>query len=654
MKKIVIPFLFISNLFANESLDDLSLDELMNVKVYSATKDYRSIEEIPANIIVITRKDIEKYNYLTLDELIKNVPGLFIINDTEHFQIGSRGSSGSTFQLMLNNNPIFMQRVPYEISSNRNFFAIPVESIDRIEIVKGPQAVTYGSNSMYGSINVITNDFNEKNRISVTKGDNGQDKVFARINHSHENGGFTLNTNFYNTNGLSGDIKDSLKPEIYNKFPNSRKDVDGLTKNEYKTLDFSNRYKNLTTDIYYSNTNYGLFIFPSYRDGTKVDQEEKALSLTYEDEINEKIDYKINYIFSKKRYAIDDLAIFEDTDIFATNLANYEKNQIDAHINYKLNDYIKLLVGSSYEYLANDIKGLASIRNYNVSTQDIYSKVHITPNEKYEFSLGARNIKRGSFDNNLKRDKNLDKIYEEMNIEHFSKIEKNLPELSAIYHINSNNHLKILYGKANQLTYQTMQDFENIESKEINYIYSSKNFSFNNSIFINKANNISLFSQSGGGQASSTKGSVESKGLEMALTYKPSYNFETSSSFTYQQSTNLKDKESEPSFSPDFLAKVSASYIHEDTTYTMWINYISPMGANVNEETFEKGEDSPHNITLNSNIHHKLSKNSSLNLQGLNLLDRNNKIPAGASLIDFHNGFFTQGRTFLLGYDYKF
>ncbi len=116
MKNILILLLSINLLLAQESnqddLDNLSLEELMDIKIYSATKSYQRIEEIPANIIVLTRKDIEKYNYTTLDELLKHIPGLYIIDDTEHFQIGSRGSIGSSFKLMINNNPISPLRVP--------------------------------------------------------------------------------------------------------------------------------------------------------------------------------------------------------------------------------------------------------------------------------------------------------------------------------------------------------------------------------------------------------------------------------------------------------------------------------------------------------------------------------------------------------------
>ena len=114
---------------------------------------------------------------------------------------------------------------------------------------------------MYGSINIITNDFNAKNIISIGKGNNGQEKVFARINHKQDNGGFTFNTSFYNTEGIKGDLKDSFTKKLNTiKIQVLIKNLNGLLENEYKTVDFSHRYKNLTTDITYSKTNYGIYI----------------------------------------------------------------------------------------------------------------------------------------------------------------------------------------------------------------------------------------------------------------------------------------------------------------------------------------------------------------------------------------------------------
>jgi len=588
--KIILSTLLLANvLYANQSnldsLDDLSLEELMNIKIYSATKSYQRIEEIPANITVITRKEIEKYNYSTLEELLKHIPGLFIVDDTEHFQIGSRGSLGSSFKLMINNNEISPLRVPAGAMSNRNFFATPIEAIDRIEIIKGPQAVTYGSNSMYGSINIITNDFNEKNIVSLSKGNNGQEKVFARVNHKNEDGGFTLNTSFYQTDGIDGDLEESFSQDDYTQYPQAAKSLDGLLANKYKTIDFSHRYKNLTTDINYSQTNYGLYIYSTYGAGNEVEQIDKSLAFTYEDELSENLSYKANFITSKKNYDIDKFNILDTSNGVSNNHGEGRRNQFDMHLNYNINKKTKLLTGITYKSIKEDTNQTSEqyqiyqAYKYKYNEADAYSKLQYKINDKFEINTGIRFTKKDSFTINreainLTTNSNIpvDSLDVQANKSY-------LPEVSAIYHINSNNHIKFLYGEANQLTYAGVDSFEEMNSSEINYIYLSKKYQINTSLFYNKSKNISLFTQEGTSIPISDNGNQETKGLEFAITYKPNYNFQVFSSFTLQ---NTKAKTSsnieiEPGFSPKTLAKIDMSYKHEKTRYSLLVNYIGKM-----------------------------------------------------------------------------
>lgn len=668
-KKLLISLLILNsvlvadNIKEEEYLDDLSLEELMNIKVYSATKSYQRIEEIPANITIITRKEIEKYNYTTLDELLKHVPGLFIIDDTEHFQIGSRGSLGSSFKLMINNNPVSPLRNPRDGMSNRNFFATPIQAIDRIEIIKGPQAVTYGANSMYGSINIITNDFNEKNIASVGMGNNGQEQTFLRLNHKNDNGGFTLNTSFYNTDGISGNLEDSFTSDYYNsRDTNAVKSLDGLLENNYKTLDFSHRYKNLTTNINYSQTNYGFFVEPTYRKN-EVEQTEKAIALTYEDEINNNLDYRINFISSIKNYDIDDLAIENDNINGTNNYAEDKRNQLDLHFNYKFNDKIKLLIGTTYEEITHylDVKYSNSVkydRSYTFNTKDIYSKLHYSLSDKFEFNTGLRYTNRNSFNIKYNQDDDLNTTNYDVHLNvNFPERIDYLPEFSAIYHINTNNHLKILYGKAYQQTYYSLNKFEEIESSEINYIYLSKRYQINSSIFYNKSSNISLFKQENTNNPTSDSSNQETKGFEFAITYKPNYNYQVSSSITLQDTKSKYNGtiEIEPDFSPTILAKLNMSYLINKSRYSLILNYIDKMQSAMNYTTFERyGKDSKHNIDITIDSQHQLNKNLSLNFHVSNLLNRENTIPAGSTLTHFTEGAFTQGRLGIIKIIYKF
>jgi hypothetical protein len=508
---------------------------------------------------------------------------------------------------------------------------------------------------MYGSINIITNDFNEKNIASMGIGNNGQKQTFARLNHKNENGGFTLNTSFYNTDGIDGDLKDAFTEDYYNsRDTNAVKTLDGLLGNKYKTLDFSHRYKNLTTDITYSQTKYGLYIEPSYR-RNEVEQTEKAIALTYEDEISDILDYKINFISSIKNYDIDDFALEYNNINGTNNYAEDKRNQIDLHFNYKFNDKLKILLGTTYENIEHnlDTKYLNTInvkRFYDFNTKDIYSKLHYSFSDKFEFNTGIRYSIRDTFNIHYYQND----YYQMGNIN--NKINY-LPEISAIYHINANNHLKFLYGKAYQQTYYSLNKYEEIESHEINYIYLSNKYQINSSIFYNKSSNISLFKQEGTTFPTSDNSSQETKGFEFGVTYKPTYNFQIASSLTLQDTKSKYDNTItiEPDFSPTVLAKVNMSYLYDKTRYSLLISYVDEMKAAMDYNTLERyGVNSKDNIDLTVNLQHKFNKNLSVNLHISNLLNKENKVPAGSALTSFHNGTFTQGRAGMLTMNYNF
>ena len=66
------------------------------------------------------------------------------------------------------------------------------------------------------------------------------------------------------------------------------------------------------------------------------------------------------------------------------------------------------------------------------------------------------------------------------------------------------------------------------------------------------------------------------------------------------------------------------------------------------------GKDSNENISISTNINHKFNKNLSMNFHITNILDRDNRTPAGSTLTNFYNGSFTKGREFIFNIKYKF
>ncbi len=121
--------------------------------IVTATKREEIISEIPVSTHVVESEIISTRNNLQIDDILRYVPGVNMIQ----YQVNIRGSSGysrgtGTRVLLLFDGMPFLTGDAGEII----WEAIPVWQIDRIEVVKGAGSALYGSNAIGGVINVIT------------------------------------------------------------------------------------------------------------------------------------------------------------------------------------------------------------------------------------------------------------------------------------------------------------------------------------------------------------------------------------------------------------------------------------------------------------------------------------------------------------------
>ncbi len=140
-----------------EILWNLSLEELMDTEVTTATKTGQNLSESPAAMIVITEQMIRNRGYHHLEEILHDLPGFnfnknFGVNYSTIFMRGYRSANSDRFLLMFDGileNDIYKQTT----WMSRQY---PVSQIKQIEIVYGPASSLYGNNAFSGIINVIT------------------------------------------------------------------------------------------------------------------------------------------------------------------------------------------------------------------------------------------------------------------------------------------------------------------------------------------------------------------------------------------------------------------------------------------------------------------------------------------------------------------
>lgn len=153
-----------------KNLTDLSLEELMSVKVKvtSASRREEKLTQAPAAIFVMTGEDIRRGGFSSLPEALRMVPGLYVAKVNSHWwTISARG-----FNDYLNNKMLVLVdgRSVYTPHFGGVFWELqdmPLEIIDRIEVIRGPGGTLWGANAVNGVINIISKSSEQTQGFSV-------------------------------------------------------------------------------------------------------------------------------------------------------------------------------------------------------------------------------------------------------------------------------------------------------------------------------------------------------------------------------------------------------------------------------------------------------------------------------------------------------
>ena len=140
-------------------LTQLSLEELLNVHVYAASKHLENVNDAPSSVTIVTAEEIQEFGYRTLADILESVPGFYITYDRYSSYVGVRGFGrlgdwNSRVLLLIDGNR--MNDVVLGQALLGTEFPLDLDLIQRVEIVRGPSSSLYGAEAFFAVINVIT------------------------------------------------------------------------------------------------------------------------------------------------------------------------------------------------------------------------------------------------------------------------------------------------------------------------------------------------------------------------------------------------------------------------------------------------------------------------------------------------------------------
>ena len=164
------------------SFFDLSLEQLMDVVVTSVSKREQLLSNTAAAVHVITAEDIRRSGATNLPQALRLAPGVHVAQfSNNRWSVSIRGFGGRYANKLLVLQDGRSLYTPLYSGVFWEFQDVPLETIERIEIVRGPGASIWGANAVNGVINIITRSAREApgGQLAMSAGDSLRGSLFA-------------------------------------------------------------------------------------------------------------------------------------------------------------------------------------------------------------------------------------------------------------------------------------------------------------------------------------------------------------------------------------------------------------------------------------------------------------------------------------------
>lgn len=619
-----------NTVFAENSTEEFTLDPM----VITATRSEKRDVDVPASTTILSTQDLKNTGAQNLQIALGRVPGLIYKTfapgggamGTMANEIAIRGVSNGTL-VMLNGTPMNL-RGKYFLD------AIPVESVERVEIVKGGGSVLYGSEAMGGVINIITKkEFS--NSVSVGYGNYGQQKYSATVGAGDLNIGYTLEK--------WGDVD-----TISRSHDKGDKHTD-MTGSEKRNLFLNyklNDNLNFLYNYYETNVRYDTWFDDAYKSvpkGGALQQnreyvtKQNLVQLNYNDG-----SIKGNLYYNQNKLMADGFTNYKTNGSYSGTVYDTdEKNRTygaDLQKEWKLNSKAQLILGGSYQNEFYD--------DYDTQLTDrhiysVYGQYDHKFDEKNEFIFGARE----TWTTAGYRDQNYDNF--SMSGQYLYKLTENDSIYASVQQSFIMPTFSQMYGASEQAIPNPDLKPQKGTNYEIGYKKVTDTHSWKAAIYhIDITDNITATWETDKSEYQYTNEDFKNTGVELSC------DITGSNGFSYNWGVNYMDPKVKGTKKPYWDRKYGRWQLNGGITYTKdkWTSSLQGIYLAKRVETPSSShsfKEKPYFLTSLTTTYNA-DKQNSFTLTIDNILDREDNLS--------HSGseYYSTPFNFMLTYNYKF
>ena len=362
-------------------LEQFLFEEIPMITI--ATKYAQKISDAPSIVTVVTEQMIAEMGARDMEDILRTVVGFDLVHFNTHkdIQIGIRGLSSSS-----DNNKVKIMINGHSLRSFNGapafyFNFIPVEMIERIEIIRGPGSALYGTSAFLGVINIVTKKSMDRiHKISTRAGSFYTVKPTGEISYqSGDLSVYAYGENFV-TDGPRLDVESDFAAKVFGP-DNSATPGKTSSNAHYNTFQTTVSYKNLnfTSMYHYQHAiNMHIGLTKSLTDESEVKSVAYFGELHLEQPISDKSGVSVKAYFDSHIYDAlyetfpEEVAeffsnIYPDTPypdgdgIFSGPYGVYRIYGGEATADYELAGCVQLLGGALYEHITwGDLKHFAN------------------------------------------------------------------------------------------------------------------------------------------------------------------------------------------------------------------------------------------------------------------------------------------------------